>query len=91
MKAELLISNSQQIRTGRVGDAIVRATKEGIFEFVFEMVKADPIFVFSHDTESSNIFPAAVQYRRAKIFGLIYGFNMKSEIGRAHVWTPVTS
>ena len=71
------------MRTGRVRDAIVRATKEGIFEFVFEMVKADPIFVFSHDTESSNIFPAAVQYRRAKIFGLIYGFNMKSALAGA--------
>uniref|UniRef100_A0A7N2KY48 PGG domain-containing protein n=1 Tax=Quercus lobata TaxID=97700 RepID=A0A7N2KY48_QUELO len=71
------------MRTGRVRDAIVRATKEGIFEFVFEMVKADPIFVFSHDAESSNIFSAAVQYRRAKIFGLIYGFNMKSALAGA--------
>ena len=76
MKVELLISNSQQTRAGRVGDAIIRATKEGIFEFVFEMVKADPIFVFSHDAESSNIFSAAVQYRRAKIFSLICGLNI---------------
>nr|POE86152.1 hypothetical protein CFP56_07259 [Quercus suber] len=71
------------MRTGRVRDAIVRATKEGIFEFIFEMVKADPIFVFSHDAESSNIFSAAVQYRRAKIFGLIYGFNMKNALAGA--------
>ncbi|KAL4599434.1 hypothetical protein ACB092_11G127100 [Castanea dentata] len=78
MKEQLSISNIQQMRTGRVRDAIVRATKEGIFEFVFEMVKADPVFVWSHDAGSRNIFSVAVQYRRAKIFSLIYGLNNKN-------------
>ena len=79
MREQLSISNNQQIRTGLVRDAIVRATREGIFVFVFEMVKADPLFFWNRDARSRNIFSVAVQYRRAKIFGLIY------EIGRAHV------
>ena len=78
MMKQLSISNFQQMRTGRVPAAIVCATREGIFEIVFEMVKQDPLFVFSHDAVSSNIFSVAVQYRRAKIFSLIYGLSTKN-------------
>ncbi|KAL0008118.1 hypothetical protein SO802_009620 [Lithocarpus litseifolius] len=80
MKEQISISNIQQIRTGCVHEAVVRATGEGIFEFVSEMVKADPQFVFSRTAVSSNIFSAAVQNRRAKIFSLIYGFYTKSNL-----------
>ena len=52
MKDQLSISNIQQIRAGRVEDAILCATKEGIFEIVFEMVKANPQLVWSHDARS---------------------------------------
>ena len=83
MRDQISISNIQQREIGRVGDAIVRATKEGIFEFVFEMVKLNPQFVWSHDENSSSIFSVAVQYRRAKIFSLIYGLNMKNSLARA--------
>ena len=83
MKEQLSISNNQQIRTGLVRDAIVRATREGIFVFVFEMVKADPLFFWNRDARSRNIFSVAVQYRRAKIFSLIYGLNMKNSLARA--------
>ncbi|KAK4593413.1 hypothetical protein RGQ29_017501, partial [Quercus rubra] len=60
--------------------AIVRATEEGIYEFVFEMVKAVPPLVWSHDAKSRNIFAVAVQYRRAKIFSLIYRLNIKNAL-----------
>ena len=83
MKEQFSISNSQQRETGRVGEGILRATKEGIFEFVFEMVKADPQFVWTDDARSRNIFSVAVQCRRAKIFSLIYGLNMKNSLARA--------
>ena len=42
MKNQILISNARQRRTGKVVGAIHRAIKEGIFEIVFERVKADP-------------------------------------------------
>ena len=83
MKEQLSIPSIQQIRTGSVEEAIVRATKEGNFEFVFEMVKADPHLVWSCDAESSNIFSVAVRYRRAKIFGLIYGSYRKISLAGA--------
>ena len=78
MKDQILISNTQQRTTGRVYVNILRAIKEGIFEFVFDIVKADPQLVWCHDDESRNIFSVAVQYRRAKIFSLIYGLDSKS-------------
>ena len=57
-----------------------RAIKEGIFEFVFDIVKAVPDLVWIHDARSTSIFSVAVQYRHAKIFSLIYGLNFKSAL-----------
>ena len=78
MREQVSNSNHQQLLTGRVHEALVRATMEGNFDFVFEIVKANPNLVWSHDEESTNIFSVAVQYRRAKIFSLIYGLDSKS-------------
>ncbi|KAL0008125.1 hypothetical protein SO802_009627 [Lithocarpus litseifolius] len=80
MKDQILISNTQQRITGGVYDAILRAIKEGIFEFVFDIVKADPQLVWCHDEKSANIFSVAVQNRHAKIFSLIYGLHMKNAL-----------
>ena len=80
MREQVSNSNHQQLLTGRVHEALVRATMEGNFDFVFEIVKANPNLVWSHDEESTNIFSVAVQYRRAKIFSLIYGLDMKNSL-----------
>ncbi|KAL4599441.1 hypothetical protein ACB092_11G127500 [Castanea dentata] len=80
MKDQILSSNAEQRETGNVEEAILRAIKEGIFEFVFDIVKADPYLVWSHDEKSRNIFSVAVQYRHAKIFSLIYGLDIKSAV-----------
>ena len=77
MKDQILISNTQQRMTGGVYKAILRATKEGIFEFVFDIVEADPQLVWCDDENSTSIFSVAVQYRHAKIFSLIYGLHIK--------------
>ncbi|KAK4593416.1 hypothetical protein RGQ29_017504 [Quercus rubra] len=80
MKDQILISNDQQRTTCDVDGAILRAIKEGIFEFFFEMVKADPQYLWSSDEKSANTFSVAVQYRHAKIFSLIYGLDIKSAL-----------
>ena len=80
MKDQMLISNIQQKETSGVYVAILRAVKEGIFEFVFDIVKADPQLVWSHVENSTSIFSVAVQYRHAKIFSLIYGLDIKSAL-----------
>ena len=78
-----MISNDQQRTTGGVYEAILHAIKEGIFEFVFDIVKADPQLVWSHDKKSTSIFSVAVHYRHAKIFSLIYGLDIKSALASA--------
>ena len=80
MKDQILISNEQQRKTGCVYSAILRASKEGNFELVFDIVKADPQLVWSNDEKSRSIFSAAVHYRHAKIFSLIYGLDIKSAL-----------
>ncbi|KAL0008147.1 hypothetical protein SO802_009649 [Lithocarpus litseifolius] len=75
MKDQMLILNNEQRATGKVEGAVLRAVKEGIFEFVFDIVKVDPTLVFSSDSKTANIFSVAVQYRHAKIFSLIYGLD----------------
>ena len=83
MREQLSISNIQQMSTGCVQDAVLRATKEGIFEFVFAMVNLGAGFLWSHDAGSTNIFSVAVQYRRAKIFSLFYGLQIKGALARS--------
>ena len=80
MKDQTLISNTQQWMSGIVNLAILRAIKNGIFEFAFEMVKADPQNFWTHDEKSVCIFSVAVEYRRAKIFSLIYGLDIKNAL-----------
>ena len=80
MKDQIFISNTQQRMTGGVYGNILRAIKEGIFEFVFDIVKADPRLVWCDDENSTSIFSFAVQYRHAKIFSLIYGLDVKSAL-----------
>ena len=80
IKDRILVSNEQQRKTDRVYDAILRAVKKGNFEFVFDIVKADPQLVWSKDENSTSIFSVAVQYRHAKIFSLIYGLDVKNAV-----------
>ena len=83
MMDPISISDTQQRATGMVNVAIVRAIMEGNFEFVFEIVKADPDLVWSHDEKSANIFSVAVEYRHAKIFSLIYGHPLKRVLAQS--------
>ena len=83
MNDQILISDDQQRETGMVEVAIVRAVKEGIFEFVFDIVNANPELVWSRDEKSSNIFSVAVQNRHAKIFSLIYGHPLKRVLAQS--------
>ena len=80
MKDQILISNAQQRTTGNVKGATLRAVKEGIYEFVFDIVKAEPELAWSNDSKSRSIFSVAVQHRHAKTFSLIYGLDIKGAL-----------
>lgn len=80
MCKQILISSLEQRGNGNVYQAIFRAIKEGIFEFVHDVVKENPDLLWSNDHNSRNIFSIAVLCRQAKIFSLIYGIDMKSKM-----------
>ncbi|KAE8124497.1 hypothetical protein FH972_019376 [Carpinus fangiana] len=81
MCEEISNSNDQERRRiGCVYSAIFRAIKEGIFEFVYEIVRGNPDLVWSYDRNSRNIFLTAVLHRQSKIFSLIYRLQVKNVI-----------
>ncbi|KAG6621598.1 hypothetical protein I3842_Q017300 [Carya illinoinensis] len=69
------ISQTLQLTSGGVYDAINRAVKNGIFEFVSETLSKDPRFLEKEDTNSRNILMLAVLYRHSKIFSHIHGLD----------------
>ncbi|XP_041000016.1 ankyrin repeat-containing protein NPR4-like [Juglans microcarpa x Juglans regia] len=74
-------SSDQEGRAkGNVYLAIFRSIKEGAFEFVHDVVKANPDLVWSYDGNFRNIFFYAVLCRQAKIFSLIFGVDVKNNM-----------
>ncbi|XP_035547794.1 ankyrin repeat-containing protein ITN1-like [Juglans regia] len=80
MCKEILISEVEGRVKGCVYQAIFRSIKEGVFEFVHDVVKANPDLLWSKDGNLRNIFSYAVLCRQAKIFSLIYGLDAKNNI-----------
>ncbi|KAE8124500.1 hypothetical protein FH972_019379 [Carpinus fangiana] len=77
------ISNSndeERRRRGCVYSAIFRAIKEGIFEFVYEIVRGNPDLVWCYDENRRTIFLTAVLHRQSKILSLIYRLQVKNAI-----------
>ncbi|KAB1225599.1 hypothetical protein CJ030_MR1G020814 [Morella rubra] len=68
--------NAEARRNGGIYAAIFRAIKDGNFEFVYEIVRANPdlLYVIELPTKRT-IFMLAVLHRQAKIFSLIYGLQ----------------
>ncbi|XP_059433941.1 ankyrin repeat-containing protein NPR4-like [Corylus avellana] len=74
---EIKMSNDETRKTGCVDTAVLRAIKEGNFEFVYEIVGTNPDLLWCKDDKGRTIFPSAVLYRQTKIFSLIYGLHVK--------------
>ncbi|KAB1200857.1 hypothetical protein CJ030_MR0G006087 [Morella rubra] len=72
--------NLQQRMNGGVVAALFRAIEEGIFEYVYEMVKTNKDLLWCVDDCNRTIFACAVLNRRAKIFSLIYGLKEKNAL-----------
>ncbi|KAG2674859.1 hypothetical protein I3760_13G156900 [Carya illinoinensis] len=73
-------SNEQQRMDGHVCDAIVCAIKSEIIEFVFEMVKENPGFVWAKDESKRSIFCLAVLHHQAKILRLLLELHLKNAL-----------
>ncbi|GKV49465.1 hypothetical protein SLEP1_g56215 [Rubroshorea leprosula] len=62
------------LRSCGVVDAMFEATKQGIVEFVVELLKiTQPLIVT--DIDDRHVFMIAIQYRQENIFNLLYGIN----------------
>ena len=60
-----------------VKKALFEAVKQGIVEFVTEIMKHYPEVVWFYDEKDRNIFFVATAERREKIFSLIYKMGAK--------------
>ncbi|GKV49456.1 hypothetical protein SLEP1_g56206 [Rubroshorea leprosula] len=57
-----------------VVDAMFEATKQGIVEFVVELLKVSQPFIF-RDNDGRHVFMIAIEYRQENIFSLLYGIH----------------
>ncbi|KAB1225598.1 hypothetical protein CJ030_MR1G020813 [Morella rubra] len=76
---ELISTLNEEARSnGRVYAAIFHAIKEGNFEFVYEIVRANPdlLYVIEYPTKRT-LFMLALLHRQAKIFSLNYGLPQR--------------
>ncbi|GKU96814.1 hypothetical protein SLEP1_g10006 [Rubroshorea leprosula] len=55
--------------------AMFEATKQGIVEFVAELLKITQPLIFTENDYQRNVFMIAIQYRQERIFSLLYGIN----------------
>ncbi|KAJ8756338.1 hypothetical protein K2173_025150 [Erythroxylum novogranatense] len=75
MCQKISVTNNSELPTGFVEDALAEAIRNGIFEFVIEIVKACPHRLYHVDIFGRNMISAAVSYRQEKIYSLIYGID----------------
>ncbi|GLU19388.1 hypothetical protein SLE2022_356430 [Rubroshorea leprosula] len=68
MCEHITILSRQESLAGQVYDAFFQATKNGMEEFVVEVLKARPHIVYSCDQNLRIAFMCAVEYRQEKIF-----------------------
>ncbi|CAE5963103.1 unnamed protein product [Arabidopsis arenosa] len=76
MFREVSIMDKDDSWTNAVHEAIIRAVSHGNKLFIVEMIKSNPELLMTNYGESKrNIFQLAVEFRKEKIFDLIYGLD----------------
>ncbi|KAK3211666.1 hypothetical protein Dsin_016372 [Dipteronia sinensis] len=73
------LSNSQLERIG-LNKAIYDAIKNGITEFVDEMIETTPEIIWRKDEKGRTIFAHAIVRRQEKIFSHVFGLGAKRRI-----------
>ena len=61
-------------------EAIFRAIEEGHFQFVSEVLKADPYLIWLTDKNKTTLFQKAVLCREPEIFTLLHGHDVKDSV-----------
>ncbi|XP_071740974.1 uncharacterized protein [Rutidosis leptorrhynchoides] len=73
------ISHSQ-LEHIEIDKAVHVAIKYGIVEFVFELIKYNPEFIWRKDKKGRTVFSHAIILRQEKIFSLFYKLGTKKSI-----------
>uniref|UniRef100_A0A5B7BBL7 PGG domain-containing protein n=1 Tax=Davidia involucrata TaxID=16924 RepID=A0A5B7BBL7_DAVIN len=76
----MLYHDPSQFGTNKVYKAIVEATRNGIVEFISEIIKTYPYIAWKFDDDGRRIFNYAILHRQEKIFNLLYGMGGKKKI-----------
>ncbi|KAJ8900058.1 hypothetical protein K2173_024174 [Erythroxylum novogranatense] len=67
-----------ELPTGVVENGLTEAVKNGIFEFVVEIIKACPHRMYYADIFGRDMIMEAVSYRQEKVYSLIYGLKVEN-------------
>ncbi|PON87906.1 hypothetical protein TorRG33x02_162850 [Trema orientale] len=74
MAREVEEMNEKEIEDARVRDAVAKAAYNGSVEFVTEIARASPEFVWTRDL-ATKVFAIAIDRREAEVFNLIYALH----------------
>ncbi|GLU12097.1 hypothetical protein SLE2022_288040 [Rubroshorea leprosula] len=82
---EISTLGDSQINMLQLDKAIFEAVRQGIVEFIIEMMRNYPAMLWFNDEKDRNIFFVAAKARQEKIFSLIYRTGAKKN-GLATPW-----
>lgn len=72
--------SDSQLENMEIDKAVHVAIKHGIVEFVDELLKYNPEFIWRKDKKGRSIFSYAIIFRQEKIFSLFYRLGTKKSI-----------
>ncbi|KAJ8756304.1 hypothetical protein K2173_025116 [Erythroxylum novogranatense] len=78
MCSHISTKDFQDLPIGVVENALTEAVKNGIAEFVVELIKACPQRMYYTDMFGRNVIMAAISYRQEKIYSLTYGLELEN-------------
>ncbi|KAJ6428796.1 hypothetical protein OIU84_020454 [Salix udensis] len=65
----------EKLLEANIHGAFQRAIKEGIVEFIIELIKVCPHLMTTGDDNMRNLFMSSIAYRHEKVFSLLYGLD----------------
>ncbi|KAI3820039.1 hypothetical protein L1987_13895 [Smallanthus sonchifolius] len=77
---EIRVLNQSKLDRMEIDKAVHNAIKHGIVEFVVELLKYNPEFIWRKDKRGRTIFSHAIILRQEKIFSLFYSLGTKKSI-----------
>ncbi|CAI9266557.1 unnamed protein product [Lactuca saligna] len=77
---EMRNMNRSQLEKMEIDKALHGAIKHGIVEFVVELLKYNPEFIWRKDKRGRSIFSHAIILRQEKIFSLFYSLGTRKSI-----------